>query len=313
MEYVELGRSGIKVSTIGVGTWQASGKSWGEDVQDDKIIAALVKSQKLGINLFDTAEAYGDGHSEEVVGKAINIIGRENVVIATKVYGAHLHRDGLIKAAEHSAKRLGVKEIDLYQVHWPDPWEQVPLRETMKTMEELYKQGLIRAIGVSNFAVRDLKEAREHLSTVDIASNQVRYNMLQREIEEEVLPYCKKENITILAWSPIAQGALTGKYSNLAKPSDEIRKGNRLFSDENMAEISKLLPTLRRIAEDEGKTVAQVALNWLIRHDGVIPIPGAKNEAQAEQNAGSEGWRLTQRELDEISAALSQVKLSYYP
>jgi len=312
MEYVNLGKSGIKVSIIGLGAWQASGKTWGADVEDENIVKAIRRAYELGINFIDTAEAYGNGHSEEVVGKAIKEIGRENLVIATKVHGAHLRYNELLKAAEHSLKRLGIKEIDLYQVHWPDPWEQIPLKHTMRAMEQLYKEGKIRAIGVSNFAVRDLEEARKHLSVTDIVSNQVRYNMLQREIEEEVLPYCKRESISIIAWSPIAQGALTGKYNISNKPSDDVRRGNKLFSDYNLREISKLIPVLEKIAKARNKTVAQVALNWLLREGNVIPIPGAKNPRQAEENAGAADWRLTSQELKEIEDALNKISLDYF-
>jgi aryl-alcohol dehydrogenase-like predicted oxidoreductase len=312
MEYVNLGKSGIKVSIIGLGAWQASGKTWGADVEDENIVKAIRRAYELGINFIDTAEAYGNGHSEEVVGKAVKEIGRENLVIATKVHGAHLRYNELLKAAEHSLKRLGIKEIDLYQVHWPDPWEQIPLKHTMRAMEQLYKEGKIRAIGVSNFAVRDLEEARKHLSVTDIVSNQVRYNMLQREIEEEVLPYCKRESISIIAWSPIAQGALTGKYNISNKPSDDVRRGNKLFSDYNLREISKLIPVLEKIAKARNKTVAQVALNWLLREGNVIPIPGAKNPRQAEENAGAADWRLTSQELKEIEDALSKISLDYF-
>ncbi|NHV07412.1 MAG: aldo/keto reductase [Thaumarchaeota archaeon] len=312
MEYVNLGKSGIKVSIIGLGAWQASGKTWGADVEDENIVKAIRRAYELGINFIDTAEAYGNGHSEEVVGKAVKEIGRENLVIATKVHGAHLRYNELLKAAEHSLKRLGIKEIDLYQVHWPDPWEQIPLKHTMRAMEQLYKEGKIRAIGVSNFAVRDLEEARKHLSVTDIVSNQVRYNMLQREIEEEVLPYCKRESISIIAWSPIAQGALTGKYNISNKPSDDVRRGNKLFSDYNLREISKLIPVLEKIAKARNKTVAQVALNWLLREGNVIPIPGAKNPRQAEENAGVADWRLTSQELKEIEDALSKISLDYF-
>jgi len=312
MEYVNLGKSGIKVSIIGLGAWQASGKTWGADVEDENIVKAIRRAYELGINFIDTAEAYGNGHSEEVVGKAIKEIGRENLVIATKVHGAHLRYNELLKAAEHSLKRLGIKEIDLYQVHWPDPWEQIPLKHTMRAMEQLYKEGKIRAIGVSNFAVRDLEEARKHLSVTDIVSNQVRYNMLQREIEEEVLPYCKRESISIIAWSPIAQGALTGKYNISNKPSDDVRRGNKLFSDYNLREISKLIPVLEKVAKARNKTVAQVALNWLLREGNVIPIPGAKNPRQAEENAGAADWRLTSQELKEIEDALSKISLDYF-
>ncbi|MBO3757599.1 MAG: aldo/keto reductase [Thermoproteota archaeon] len=312
MEYISLGRSGIKVSIIGLGAWQAGGKAWGADVEDENILKAIKRAYELGINFIDTAEAYGNGHSEEVVGEAIKEIGRENLVIATKVHGAHLRYNELLKAAEHSLRRLGVKEIDLYQVHWPDPWEQIPLKHTMKAMDQLYKEGKIRAIGVSNFAVRDLEEARKYLSATDIVSNQVRYNMLQREIEEEVLPYCKKENITVIAWSPIAQGALTGKYDINNKPFDDVRRGNKLFSDHNLKEISRLIPVLGRIARTRNKTITQVALNWLLREGNVVPIPGAKNPKQAEENAGAAGWRLDDQELKEIEEVLKGISLDYF-
>ncbi len=312
MEYVRLGKSDLKVSIIGFGAWQASGKAWGVDVEDEQIVKAMVRAYELGVNLIDTAEAYGDGHSEEVVARAIREIGRENLVIATKVHGGHLRYNDVLKAAENSLRRLGIREIDLFQVHWPDPWEQVPLKHTMQAMERLYKEGKIRAIGVSNFAVRDLEEARKHLSDAVIASNQVRYNMLQREIEEEVIPYCKRENIIIIAYSPLAQGALTGKYSLSNKPSDDVRRHNKLFSDRNLAEISRLLTVLERIAKAKSKTIAQVAMNWLLREGNVVPIPGAKNPKQAEENAGAAGWRLSPQELTEINSVLKTISLDYF-
>lgn len=312
MEYVELGRSGLKVSAVGLGAWQASGKAWGADVEDDQIVRAIVRAHELGVNLIDTAEAYGGGHSEEVVARAVREVGRENLVIATKVHGGHLRYNDVLKAAEHSLRRLGVREIDLYQVHWPDPWEQVPLKHTMHAMERLYKEGKIRAIGVSNFAVRDLEEARRHLSEPSIVSNQVRYNMLQREIEEEVLPYCRRENITVIAYSPLAQGALTGKYCLSNKPSDSIRRGNKLFTDENLAEISRLLKVLEKIAKVRGKTIAQVAMNWLLREENVVPIPGAKNPVQVEENAGAAGWRLSEQELMEIDSVLKKLSIDFF-
>jgi aryl-alcohol dehydrogenase-like predicted oxidoreductase len=312
MEYVKLGESGLKASVIGFGAWQASGKVWGVDVEDDQIVKAIVKAYELGVNLIDTAEAYGDGHSEEVVSRAIKEVGRENLVIATKVHGGHLRYEDVLKAAENSLRRLGIREIDLYQVHWPDPWEQVPLKHTMRAMEKLYKEGKIRAIGVSNFAVRDLEEAKKHLSEAPIVSNQVRYNMLQRDIEEEVMPYCKKENITIIAYSPLAQGALTGKYNLNNKPSDDIRRYNKLFSDKNLSEITKLLTVLGKIAKTRGKTIAQVAMNWLLREGNVVPIPGAKNPKQAEENATVAGWRLSQKELMEIDDVLRTISLDFF-
>ncbi|MFP3133620.1 MAG: aldo/keto reductase [Nitrososphaeria archaeon] len=311
MEYINLGKSGLKVSKIGIGTWQASGDAWGQDVIDDNIIKAIKRSYELGVNLVDTAEIYGNGHSETVVGKALKEIGRENMIVATKVAGAHLRHDELLKSAELSMKRLGISYIDLYQIHWPDPWEQIPLRETMKAMEELYVQGKIRAIGVSNFAVRDLEEARSYLSKTDIVSNQVRYNMLQREIEEEVMPYCRKNGITIIAWSPLAQGALTGKYNVENVPRDRIRSGNEVFKPENMKQIERLLKILKEIAQKRKKTVAQVSLNWVISHEGVIAIPGAKTPEQAEENAGAAGWKLSDEELKLIENELSKIDIDY--
>jgi len=218
MDYVALGRGGPKVSAIGLGMWQAGGKAWGSDVRDADCRKAMERAVELGINLVDTAEAYGEGHSETVMSRAIKNVGRDNVFIATKVGGWHLRPDDVRKACAASLKRLGVREIDLYQVHWPDPWGQVPLRETMKALEALQRAGKIRHIGVSNFAVRDMREARSHLSRTDLTSNQVRYNMLQRDVEKEVLPYCAREGIGILAWSPIGKGLLSGKYHNGKRP-----------------------------------------------------------------------------------------------
>lgn len=312
MEYVRLGKSDLKVSTIGFGAWQAGGKEWGVDVEDDLIIKAIIKAYGLGVNLIDTAEVYGNGHSEEVVGRAIKEIGRDNLVIATKVHGGHLRYDEVLKAAEGSLRRLGISEIDLYQVHWPNPWNQIPLKHTMRAMEKLYKDGKIRAIGVSNFAVRDLEEAGRYLSDTQIVSNQVKYNMLEKQIEEEVVPYCRKEEITIIAYSPLAQGALTGKYNLNNKPSDAVRSGNRLFSDDNLREISRLLEVLGKIASMRGKTIAQVAMNWLLREGNVVPIPGAKNPKQAEENAGAAGWRLNNKELMEIDGVLRTITMNFF-
>src|SRR3989442_11050440 len=193
MDYVPLGRGGPKVSEVGIGMWQAGGKAWGSDVRDADCQRAMERAVELGINLVDTAEAYGDGHSEKVMSKAIKNVGRDHGFIATKVGGWHLRGDDVKKACAASLQRLGVREVDLYQVHWPDPWSQVPLRETMKALEALHPTDRIRNIGVSNFAERDLEEAPSPLSRADLASHHVRDNMVQREVEAEPLPYFKPE------------------------------------------------------------------------------------------------------------------------
>ena len=312
MQRIELGSSGVSVSRIGLGMWQAGGKNWGSDVNDRDCVRAIVRARELGVDLVDTAEGYGEGHSEEVVGKAIKEVGRDNLVIATKVAGYHMRERDVERAARGSLKRLGVRTIDLYQVHWPDPWDQVPFKEGFRALERLWKRGVIRAIGVSNFAVRELKDAQSHLARAEIASNQVRYNLVQREIEAEVLPYCRREKIPILAWSPLAQGVLADKYRPGKKPKDSIRKQNDLFSTHNLREAEKVLRVLRTIAKGRDRTVAQVALAWLMRDRLVIPIPGAKRSAQAEDNAGAAEIRLTRVELGAIEAASRRVRLDTF-
>ncbi len=312
MDYVTLGRDGPEVSAIGLGMWQAGGKAWGDDVYDAECRKAMERACELGMTLVDTAEAYGEGHSEKVVGDAIRRVGRDRVVIATKVGGWHLHPDDVRKACAGSLKRLGVREIDLYQVHWPDPWSQVPLRDTMKALESLQRAGKIRHIGVSNFAVRDLEEARSHLSRTDIVSNQVRYNMLQRDIEAEVLPYCKREGIGILAWSPLGKGILTGKYHAGRRPKDRVRKDEDLFKPVNLRRSAVLVARLKKIGRAHRKSAAQVALAWLRSRRIVVPIPGVKRPAQAEENAGAAGWSLRPAERQALDRASSALRLDTF-
>ena len=309
MNYLPLGE--FKVSEIGFGCWQIS-EDWAS-TNDENILNAIRRVRELGVNLIDTAEAYGEGHSETVLARAIKEFGRDSFTIATKVAPPHQRYDDLLKACDASIKRLGVKEIDLYQIHWHDPWEQVPLKSTMKALEKLYTDGKIKAIGVSNFSARDMEEARSYLSKTDVISNQVRYNLLQREIEDGIIPYCRKNNITILAWSPLAQGALTGRYRTENRPKDPARIGSRLFSEHNMREIDRLLKLLSTIANQHDKTVVQVVLNWLIKDPLIIPIPGATSMKQAEENVGATGWRLTGQELKEIQQLLDELKIEYYP
>ncbi len=311
MKQVNLGRGGPKVSEIGIGMWQAGGKSWGEDVVDADCQEAMVHAIDLGVNLVDTAEAYGDGHSETVVGRAIRSAGRDRVFLATKVGGDHLRARDVERACRESLKRLGVREIDLYQIHWPNPWSLTPIPETMKALERLERKGKIRHIGVSNFAVRDLEEGRAALSRTDIVSDQVQYSLLHREPEAGLVSYAKREGIALLAWSPMAKGVLAGTYDASRRPSDPIRSDSDLFKPQNLKAAAPLLTGLQRIARAHGKTPAQVALRWLADHPGVIPIPGAKRPAQAEENAGAAGWSLTRAErslLDRLSAsALDQI------
>lgn len=310
MEYTNLGKSDLVVSKIGLGTWQFGDKDWGWGTEygEDEALTTIHRALDLGINFIDTAEVYGDGISEAVVGKAIQDR-RDEVIIATKVWGGHLRHEDVLQAAGGSLRRLGIETIDLYQIHWPSYY--VPLEETMEALQKLVEQGKVRYIGVSSFSVPLLREAQLHLKSA-IISNQVRYNLLQREIEKEILPYCRREGIAVIAYSPLAQGLLTGKFHEDFQATDGIRKANPLFNSKNLGQALKVVKVLGEIAANRGKTIAQVALNWLIQQRGVVAIPGAKRPEQIEENAGACGWKLTQEELSRIEKACGALKLSYY-
>ncbi|MEE9586247.1 MAG: aldo/keto reductase, partial [Nitrososphaerales archaeon] len=258
------------------------------------------KGLDLGVNFVDTAEIYGQGLSEKLVGEAIRER-RDDVVIATKVSPWHLRYGGVIKAANRSLERLGVSTIDLYQIHFPNP--VFPIKNTMRAMEKLVTDGKVRHIGVSNFGVKKLREAQEATKSNEIVSNQVKYNMVERSIEKELLEYSKSSNVTILAYSPLAQGVLVGR-----QPSSMIQSANILFAPQNLKQLEPLLETLRDIAVKRGKTMAQVALNWLLKDEIVILIPGIKKVKHVEDNIGAADWRLTQNELERIEKAFGSFK-----
>lgn len=276
-------------------------------MNDADCAAALAEGGRLGINLIDTAENYGRGHAEEVVGRAVRMAGRRRLFLATKVSDHHLHPDDVVRACRGSLRRLGVREIDLYQVHWTDPYDQVPLRRTMRALEGLEREGLIRHIGVSNFAVRDLEEARSALSRTDVVSDQVQFNLLHRDVEEEVLPYCQRHGISVLAYSPLARGLLTGKYAVSNRPRDPVRESAVLFRPRNLRRMAGLFRELRTLATTHGCPMAHVALAWLRSRRGVIPIPGVKRAAQTAELARSVPLRLATSEvrlLDRLSSDL---------
>jgi diketogulonate reductase-like aldo/keto reductase len=271
LEFKRLGRTDVMVSAIGMGTWGIGGFSTPDYKYDEMAIRALRRGIELGITLIDTAEMYGGGHSEEVVGIAIKDL-REKVFIATKVWYTNLRYDDVLRSAEKSLKRLQIDTIDLYQVHWPNP--HIPLSETMRAMERLVLDGKVRFIGVSNFSVKLMEEARAALSKIDIVSNQVEYSLLSREVEDDILPYCEKENITLIAYSPLGRGNI------LNDPRSKI---------------------LREVAKKYNKTLVQVALNWLIAKKPVVAIPKAINLSHVEENVNAAGWRLSDEDLELLS------------
>ena len=261
----ELGRTGEKIPAIGFGTWGIGGSFSPDYSRDDYWVKIIRKAIELGMWLIDTAEMYARGHAEELVGRAIKAFDREEVFIITKVWPDNYSYEKLIKAAKASLERLDTKYIDLYLLHWPTP--NMPLRELMRAMEYLVDQGIIRYIGVSNFDVNLVEEARSYLSREDIVANEVKYSLRDRGIERDLLPYAQKERITVIAYTPLEKGALA-RDRNLAK-----------------------------IGEKYGKTAAQVALNWLISKHYVVAIPKAGIEEHLRENAEAMGWRLRPEDI----------------
>ncbi|MEM3520455.1 MAG: aldo/keto reductase [Thermoproteota archaeon] len=268
MEYKYFKKLGREVPALGAGTWGIGGGYWSKDTSEDKeAILTLRTGIELGITLIDTAEMYGAGHAEEIVGEAIKGFDREKLFIVTKVWQTHAKKEDVIKSAEASSKRLGTY-MDLYLLHWPT--SDVPLCETMKAMEELVKKGLVKNIGVSNFSVELIEDARSCLSITDIAAVQNRFSLSYRNDEESVIPYARKEGMMYMAYTPIDKGSVAN---------------NRI---------------LKQVASKYGKTPIQVALNWLIMIEPVVPIPKASKVEHIKENAGSVGWKLSKEDWDFI-------------
>ncbi|MCK5628721.1 aldo/keto reductase [Candidatus Bathyarchaeota archaeon] len=286
MEYKNLGKSNLKVSAVGLGT----GFRGGITKNSHKVIEAALD---LGVTLIDTAEIYEDGRSEKLVGQVIKDR-RDEVVLVTKVSGDHLRYDDVLKAAEGSLKRLGVDYIDLYLVHWPNT--KVPLGETMRAMETLVKQGKIRYIGVSNFDATTLKEARQELSRHEIIADEVKYNLMEPDIETDILPYCQKEGIGIIAYGSLARGLLTGRFTDDSDISkDDWRSQDWFFKDENFANGLQMVEALKEEGKKCKKTPGQIAISWLLSKPMVTPIFGASSVEQVKENCGAVGWRINEQ------------------
>lgn len=312
MEYRRFGKSDLKVSRIGLGSWQFGSPGW---LFTDRNMMKKVVNQALdlGVIFIDTAEIYGDGVSEEVIGEVIKERGdRDDLVIATKVSGAHLQYRDVFKAAENSLKRLQIDVIDLYQIHWPSSY--VPISETMKALDKLLKNGKIRYVGLSNFPVCSIKEAMESLKNGDIISNQIRYNIVQRDIEKEILPFMRKEGIVTIPYSPLAMGLLTGKYDESTEfPKEDLRSRHPLFKNKNnLKQVLTVVAVIREIAEKHNATVAQIALSWLLKMDDMFPIPGAKKPEHVEQNVRATEIKLSDDEWNKITQISDNLNLEYF-
>jgi len=313
VEYVELGWSDLKVSRIGLGTWQFS-ETWGL-TDYEKAKAVVAKAVEVGINFFDTAMVYGRGMSETFLGKALKELGvkREEVVIATKIPGEFLQPDDVFKAVDRSLKRLGVSYIDLLQIHHPPTHHNIPTQRYAKALERLVVQGVVRYLGVSNYPVALVEDLRANLSVTDIVSMQYRFNLVERWSEEELIPYAEANDLAFIPWSPLAKGALSGKYNlENIKEFKDLRLNDPVFNEENFSKVMPLVNRLVEIAGKYGKTPSQVALNWLVNYSPVIiPIPGAKTPEQVSENAGAIGWRLSYEDWRAIDELSRSIKITY--
>ena len=299
MKFVEVGAA--RLSAIGLGTWQFGSTEWGygKDFASGEAGAIVKRALELGVNVIDTAEIYGTGRSERIVGEAIRGQ-REEVFLATKLFPIGLPFM-VASRARASAKRLGVDRLDLYQVHWPSPL--FPPRSTMPRMKRLLDSGLVSHIGVSNHSLAQWQAAESALGG-PVLSNQVRFSLIARGPEHELLPWAQQEGRVIIAYSPLGQGLLSGKYQK--SPPRNFRRARRAFSDESRQRLQPLVDALGEIAAKHGATTSQVALAWLIRKPNVVAIPGASNVRQLEENVAAADIALT----DDDDARLTALALS---
>ncbi len=297
MRYIDSG--GEHLSVIGLGTWQFGSREWGYGPSYEAHEAGDIarRAVALGVNLFDTAEWYGFGRSERILGEALADL-RPSVFIATKVTPILPIPSLVARRAEGSARRLGISEIDLYQIHWPNP--VVPLETQMKAMRQLRDHGTIRQIGVSNYSLHRWQAAERALGGV-VLTNQVRFNLVDRRpLDSSMVAWAADHDHVVMAYSPLAQGLLSGRYDADHRPGG-MRAKTTTFLPENLTRAADLIATLRRIADANEATAAQVALAWVVSHSGVVAIPGASSVAQLEHNAAAADLELSRDELAELS------------
>jgi aryl-alcohol dehydrogenase-like predicted oxidoreductase len=309
IEQVEIGKTGLYAPPLGIGTW-----AWGDTMvwgfgngyAEEDIAAAYRTSMGAGLTFLDTAEMYGFGKSEKYIGR-FAAEGGTRPIVATKFFPLpwRVSRGALIGALRKSLKRLGMAQVDLYQIHWPFP--PVSIETWMEGMADAVEAGMTKAVGVSNYNADQMRRAHATLArrNIPLASNQVQYSLLRREPERNgVQEACRELGVTLIAYSPLAMGLLGGKYTPENPPPGNRR---RMAKPEYLAEIQPLIGLMRAIGQAHGgKTPAQVALNWTVCK-GAVPIPGAKNARQALDNAGALGWRLTGDEVAALNAASDKI------
>lgn len=320
MEYRKLGKSDLEISVITFGAWAAGGWMWGKTERKDAI-EAIQASYNLGVTSIDTAPVYGQGESEEIVGEAIQGIPRDKVQILTKfgmrwdlakgtlamhsknnqgddidIY-KYAGKESIMKECENSLRRLKTDYIDLYQIHWPDV--TTPMQETFEAVSLLIQQGKVRYAGVCNYGAEQMSEAGK---TISLVSNQIPFSMVNRGVEKETLPYCIRNGKSVLAYSPLERGLLTGKMrpGQTFAPGDH-RAGNKYFTDESIIRTNALLEKIKPLADEKRVSLSQLVLRWTIERPGItIALAGARNALQAEQNAKAVQVKLTSDEIKRI-------------
>ena len=315
MQTQRLGNSDLHITPIGFGAWAIGGGGWafGWGSQDDaQSVAAIHEALDLGINWIDTAAVYGLGHSEEVVAKALDGVKQRPFVFTKcgrvwdeqKQIGKRIKASSIRKECEDSLRRLRVSVIDLYQMHWPEPDEDI--EEGWQEMVKLKQEGKVRWIGVSNFSAEQMSRVSKY---GEITSLQPPYSMVRPEVEESILPHCLKENIGVIAYSPMASGLLTGAFTRerlAALPADDWRKEkNKHYQEPLLSRNLKLVELLKSIGDRHAKSPGEVAIAWVLRHPAITAaIVGARKTGQLKELLGAAEWRLTAAEVDEIGGFL---------
>ena len=315
MQKRRLGHTNLELTTVGLGTWAMGGPwqfGWGPQ-DDDQAIAAILTALDISINWIDTAPVYGLGHSEELIGKALKQTSQKPL-IATKCgllwnekreKISCLKKKSIREECHASLKRLGVEVIDLYQMHWPVPDEDI--EQAWEEMAKLAEQGKVRYLGVSNYKIEQIKRVQK---IHPVASLQPSYSMLHREVEDELLDYCAQENIGVIAYSPLQRGLLTGKFSQArfaGLPLDDHRRRNPDFQEPQFTATLELVEHLKEIADRNGRTRAQLAISWVLRRAEVTAaIVGARRPEQILETAAASDWDLSKEDMEEIEQLLAQ-------
>jgi aryl-alcohol dehydrogenase-like predicted oxidoreductase len=305
MRYLSAGTD-PRISRIGLGAWQFGSAEWGygRDYAGQEAHAIVRRALDLGVTLFDTAELYGFGRSERILGAAIGE-DRDSVFLATKIFPVLPVAPVVEQRAVASANRLGIRRINLYQVHQPNP--VVRDGTIMRGMRALQRVGLVGEVGVSNYSL-DRWRAAEHALGSQVLSNQVRYSLIDRSPEQYLLPFAESTGHIVIAYSPLAQGLLSGKYDRDHRPANRIRASSPLFLPENLDRADDLIATLREVADAHAATPAQIALAWVIHHPAVVAIPGASSVSQVEINAAAADIDLTEDEYQALHAAAARFR-----